>query len=76
MSSKAKENDKDTKNSENVKAKRLPSQQDVPGPLSRSLFCWMFPLFYNGTYRDLEEYDLVPAKHQYDSKRVGDLLER
>jgi hypothetical protein len=53
-----------------------PLQKDVPGILSRFLFCWMMPMCYNGMKRDLEEHDLVPAKHVYDSKIVGDQLER
>lgn len=53
-----------------------PQKKEVPGWFSRSLFLWMFPIFYNGYYRDLEEYDLVPAKHQYNSKMAGDILER
>ncbi|XP_028160238.1 probable multidrug resistance-associated protein lethal(2)03659 [Ostrinia furnacalis] len=53
-----------------------PLQKTVPNFFSRFLFCWMIPIYYNGTKRDLEEYDLVPAKRQYDSKRVGDVLER
>ncbi|KOB69136.1 Uncharacterized protein OBRU01_17132 [Operophtera brumata] len=65
------ENMKETKN-----PKVPPQKKDVPGVFSRSIFWWMFPLFYNGYRRDLEEYDLVPAKHQYDSKIVGDTLER
>ncbi|XP_059049067.1 ATP-binding cassette sub-family C member 4-like [Achroia grisella] len=47
-----------------------------PGALSRFFFCWMLPLFYYGNRRDLEEDDLVKAKEIYNSKRVGDELER
>ncbi|CAH0405949.1 unnamed protein product [Chilo suppressalis] len=57
-------------------SKDSPLQKDIPGFLSRFFFCWMMPLYYNGMKRDLEEFDLVPAKHRYDSKVVGDLLER
>lgn len=65
------EKTKETKN-----PKVPPLKKDIPSVFSRSLFLWMFPLFYNGYRRDLEEYDLVPAKHLYDSKTVGDTLER
>lgn len=50
--------------------------KDPPGLFSRIWFLWMFPAFYNGNRRDLEEYDLVAAKRMYDSKAVGDKLER
>lgn len=60
----------------NKDTRKMPHMKQPPGVLSRSFFCWMFPLFYNGNYRDLEEYDLVPARHAYDSKLVGDKLER
>ncbi|KAM3966456.1 LOW QUALITY PROTEIN: ATP-binding cassette subfamily C member 4-like [Aphomia sociella] len=63
------------KNKENEK-NSPPPPKGRPGVLSRSFFCWMFPLFYNGTRRDLEEHDLVKAKEVYDSKRTGDELER
>lgn len=53
-----------------------PPKKTPPGLFSRSLFVWMFPLFYFGYRRDLEEYDLVPARKIYDSKAVGDELER
>lgn len=53
-----------------------PVRKDVPNRLSRSLFCWMLPLFWNGNRRDLEEYDLRPTTHNYDSKVVGEKLER
>ncbi|CAG9783024.1 unnamed protein product [Diatraea saccharalis] len=65
-----------TPTKEKNKSKDSPLQKDVPGIISRFFFCWMMPLYYNGIKRDLEEFDLVPAKHQYDSKVVGDLLER
>lgn len=61
---------------EKKKKKQLPTMKEPPGAFSRSLFCWMFPLFYRGNYRDLEEEDLVPPKNQYNSKLVGDQLER
>nr|ASU47346.1 ABCC3 [Cnaphalocrocis medinalis] len=35
----------------------------------------MFPIYHNGMSRDLEEYDLVPAKNVYNSKEAGDRLE-
>lgn len=75
MASKRKNSAKDT-NKKNEKSDTPPPKKEVPGLLSRLFFCWMFPLFYNGNFRDLEEYDLAPAKSQYDSKRVGDILER
>ncbi|XP_026726076.1 multidrug resistance-associated protein 4-like [Trichoplusia ni] len=53
-----------------------PEPKQVPNVLSRSFFCWVFPLFYFGNRRDLEEYDLVPPKQDYNSKFVGDQLER
>lgn len=53
-----------------------PLQKSRPNFFSRFLFCWMFPIYYSGTKRDLEEFDLVPAKQQYDSKPSGDILER
>lgn len=64
----------------NVEAKKpvylQPSEKEPPGPVSRFFFSWMFPLFYTGYTRDLEEHDLVPAKRMYDSKVVGDKLEK
>ncbi|KAG6463316.1 hypothetical protein O3G_MSEX013801 [Manduca sexta] len=67
--------DKGDKKQTKYETKKLPAEKDPPGLLSRLFFCWMFPIFYNGTQRDLEEYDLKPAKHVYDSKLVGDALE-
>ncbi|XP_048004522.1 ATP-binding cassette sub-family C member 4-like [Leguminivora glycinivorella] len=52
------------------------SIQDPPGLIARLGFFWMIPAFYNGNRRDLEEYDLIAAKSIYDSKIVGDKLER
>lgn len=56
--------------------KKMPSEKNVPSLLSRLWFCWMFPMFYNGNKRDLEEHDLMPAKRMYESKLSGDKLER
>ncbi|XP_026324225.1 multidrug resistance-associated protein 4-like [Hyposmocoma kahamanoa] len=56
--------------------KKMPSEKKLPSLLSRLWFCWMFPMFYNGNKRDLEEYDLMPTKRIYDSKFSGDKLER
>ncbi|CAH2267214.1 jg2942 [Pararge aegeria aegeria] len=53
-----------------------PPKKNPPGMFSRLFFIWNFPLFYFGYRRDLEEYDLVPARTLYDSKSVGDELER
>lgn len=53
-----------------------PQRKGVPGIFSRSLYLWMFPVYYNAFHRDLEEYDLRPANYQYDSKVCGDILER
>lgn len=47
-----------------------------PGLISRLLYIWTFPLFYNGNRRDLEDEDLVPTNKKYNSKIVGDDLER
>ncbi|KAI8429862.1 hypothetical protein MSG28_000362 [Choristoneura fumiferana] len=46
------------------------SFKEPPGLFSRILFLWMFPAFYNGNRRDLEECDLVAAKRMYDSKAI------
>ncbi|CAG9107766.1 unnamed protein product [Plutella xylostella] len=54
----------------------LPPQKQSPGLFSRLFLCWMFPLFYHGNQRDLEEVDLVPSRPCYDSKLVGDQLEQ
>lgn len=62
------------KNSDNVK-KPQKKEKNVPGWFSRLLLCWMFPIFYNGFRRDLEEDDLRPSKKMYDSKLTGDILE-
>lgn len=51
-------------------------KKEAPGLLSRAFFCWMFPLFYYGNQRDLEESDLVPTVMRYSSKVAGDKLER
>nr|UEO57357.1 ABCC3 [Conogethes punctiferalis] len=53
-----------------------PLTKQVPNFFSRFLFCWMFPIYYNGMKRDLEEHDLVPTKREYNSKQAGDLLEK
>lgn len=58
------------------KSRRPPSEKSPPGIFSRFLFCWMWPMFYYGNRRDLDENDLVPPKRKYDSKPVGDLLEK
>lgn len=63
-------------NSKEKNMKEPPPMKEIPGFLSRAFFCWMFPLFYYGNQRDLEEYDLVPAKKKYHSKEAGDKLER
>lgn len=57
-------------------AKIPPTEKKPPGALQRYFFCWMLPIFYFGYKRDLEEYDLARAKHMYDSKILGDKLER
>ncbi|KAJ0181177.1 hypothetical protein K1T71_003262 [Dendrolimus kikuchii] len=67
---------KKEKNSKENNMKEPPPKKEVPGILSRALFSWMFPLFYYGNQRDLEEYDLVPARKNYNSKVAGDQLER
>lgn len=67
----------DNTSENNVKNnKKMPSEKKVPSLLSRLWFCWMFPMFYNGNKRDLDEYDLMPTKSIYDSKLSGDKLER
>lgn len=53
-----------------------PKEKTVPNTLLRTFFCWMLPIFYYGNTRDLEEYDLPPPKSKYQSKKVGDILER
>lgn len=53
-----------------------PLIKPVPNIFSRMFFCWMFPIYFNGMSRDLEEYDLVPAQNQHDSKAAGDRLEK
>ncbi|XP_068628826.1 ATP-binding cassette subfamily C member 4-like [Battus philenor] len=58
------------------KMKKQPTAKESPGVIQRLFFFWTFPYFYNGNRRDLEEYDLVPAKSKYNSKIVGDKLER
>lgn len=68
-----------TQNNKNEKKQNetsKPKKKTAPGLLSRMLFFWTFPLFYNGNRRDLEEEDLVPTKSKYNSKNVGDKLER
>ncbi|CAK1599798.1 unnamed protein product [Parnassius mnemosyne] len=60
----------------NTQVKKPPRIKEPPGVLARLLFFWTFPYFYYGNRRDLEEYDLVPAKSKYNSKLVGDDLER
>ncbi|XP_041974693.1 ATP-binding cassette sub-family C member 4-like [Aricia agestis] len=59
---------------ENDKSERKPKSR--PGLFSRLFYIWTFPLFTNGNRRDLEEDDLVSPKSIYDSKTVGDALER
>lgn len=66
-------NEKKEKSKNNIKQ---PQKKSVPGLFSRLLYIWTFPLFYYGNRRDLEEEDLVPTKTTYNSKNVGDDLER
>ncbi|CAG9575807.1 unnamed protein product [Danaus chrysippus] len=67
---------KPVSNEKNQKEKEEHKKKTPPGIVSRLLFFWTFSLFYNGNRRDLEDDDLVPAKSIYDSKTVGDKLER
>ncbi|XP_072936036.1 ATP-binding cassette sub-family C member 4-like [Epargyreus clarus] len=67
---------KDKTQKETAEIKKENGPKSPPGLFSRLLFCWTFPLFYYGNRRDLEEFDLVPARDIYDSKRVGDKLEK
>ena len=53
-----------------------PKQKTLPNTFLRTFFCWMLPIFYYGNKRDLEEDDLSPPKSMYQSKKVGDILER
>lgn len=53
-----------------------PKQKSVPNTFMRTLFCWMLPIFYHGNRRDLEEDDLPPPRNVYQSKVLGDILER
>nr|AUO38741.1 ABCC3 protein [Spodoptera frugiperda] len=69
----------DTKkeNKNDSKAKPPPPKpKSVPNVFKRTLFCWMLPIFYFGNRRDLEESDLPPPKNMYQSKMLGDKLER
>lgn len=64
------------KNEDNTKDRTPPPRQKgVPNLFSRSFFCWMLPVFWNGNKRDLEEYDLRPTKSTYNSQLVGEQLE-
>ncbi|XP_045760841.1 ATP-binding cassette sub-family C member 4-like [Maniola jurtina] len=65
-----------TKNDAKSNESKEPPKKQPPGMFSRLLFIWTFPMFYFGNRRDLEEYDLVSARTIYDSKTVGDELER
>lgn len=56
--------------------KKNNKKKKVPNAISRFFFFWMFPLFYSGVRGNIEEDDLVPAKHKYDSKVVGEKLEK
>lgn len=70
------ESERNTSKNKINNKKKMPSEKKLPSLLSRLWFCWMFPMFYNGNKRDLEEYDLMPTKRIYDSKFSGDKLER
>ncbi|GBP41931.1 hypothetical protein EVAR_31694_1 [Eumeta japonica] len=74
----SKEGKKDRKEDKNEKQQDNSARlkKGRPGFFSRMFFCWMVPVFYHGTRRDLNEDDLVPAKRIYDSKELGDKLER
>lgn len=61
---------------EKTENKKHVSEKKVPNVFSRLFYFWMCPMFYNGTRRDLDEDDLVPARDMYISKSVGDKLER
>ncbi|CAH0722571.1 unnamed protein product, partial [Brenthis ino] len=68
-----------TQNNKNEKKQNetlKPKKKSAPSFFSRMLYFWTFPLFYYGNRRDLEEEDLVPTKLNYNSKNVGDKLER
>ncbi|XP_045455242.1 ATP-binding cassette sub-family C member 4-like [Melitaea cinxia] len=64
------------KNEKHENETKKSKKKSPPGLISRLLYIWMFPLFYNGNRRDLEDEDLVPTKKIYNSKIVGDYLER
>lgn len=65
-----------SKNENHENETKKSKKKSPPGLISRLLYIWMFPLFYNGNRRDLEDEDLVPTKKIYNSKIVGDYLER
>lgn len=55
----------------NVEKKRY-----KPNIISRIFLCWVCPVLYNGNKRDVEEEDLVRPNKYYDSKFLGDTLEK
>uniref|UniRef100_A0A2H1WBZ3 SFRICE_041714 n=1 Tax=Spodoptera frugiperda TaxID=7108 RepID=A0A2H1WBZ3_SPOFR len=67
---------KGSKNDSKSKPPPPPKPKSVPNVFKRTLFCWMLPIFYFGNRRDLEESDLPPPKNMYQSKMLGDKLER
>ncbi|KAI5634802.1 ABC transporter domain-containing protein [Phthorimaea operculella] len=60
----------------NEKVRKMPSEKSVPNLFSRVFFLWMVPIFYWGNRRDLDEFDLKPAKKKFNSKQTGDKLEK
>lgn len=67
---------KEKSQKDTAKIKKETGPKSPPGLFSRLFYFWTFPLFYYGNRRDLEEYDLVRAKKIYESKRLGDKLEK
>lgn len=69
--------EKEAQNAKDAPPKKVPPKpKSVPNTFMRTLLCWMLPIFYYGNKRDLEEEDLPPPKNIYQSKVLGDILER
>ncbi|KAJ3631839.1 hypothetical protein MTP99_012945 [Tenebrio molitor] len=61
---------------ESLITKKQKKIQTVPSFLSRVWFCWEIPIILRGWTKDLAEDDLNPSPCKYESKLLGDKLEK
>ncbi|GBP41934.1 Probable multidrug resistance-associated protein lethal(2)03659 [Eumeta japonica] len=71
-------NGKGTDATMDPKGNSLPKEKKKkkpPGFIARLFHAWLWPLFYKGNKRDLNEEDLYPPRKIYLSEKVGERLE-